>query len=330
MRITGDEPLGKAELDNFIDPESRYPVIATTSKLLTTGVDVQTCKLIVLDQRIESLSLFKQIIGRGTRVQADYRKYYFTIIDFKKATELFADPEFDGEPVQIYEPGPGEETTPPADGGDGGGGQDIGEDDTVIIEVEEPEGGGKRVKYVVDDVGATIVAERHQFYGKDGKLITESLRDYTRKTVKKTYATLDRFLKIWTEAEKKQAIIEELEDKGLFLADLAADVGKDYDPFDLICHVAFDRPPLTRKERAEEVRKRDYFTKYGEQARAVLDALLEKYVDTGIESMEDINVLKIQPLNQFGTPLEIVKTFGGKKQYETAVKELEQEIYRAA
>jgi type I restriction enzyme, R subunit len=330
MRITGDEPQGKAELDNFIDPESRYPVIATTSRLLTTGVDVQTCKLIVLDQRIESLSLFKQIIGRGTRVQADYGKYYFTIVDFKKATELFADPDFDGEPVQIYEPGPGEKTTPPMDGGDGGEGQDIGEGDTVIIDIDEPKGGGRRVKYVVDDVGAKIVAERHQFYDKNGKLITESLRDYTRKTVKKEYATLDRFLKMWTQATKKQAIIEELEDKGLFLEDLSADVGKDYDPFDLICHVAFDRPPLTRKERAAEVRKRDYFTKYGEQARAVLDALLDKYVDTGIESLEDINVLKIKPLNQFGTPLEIVKTFGGKEYYESAVRELEQELYHAS
>ena len=330
MRITGDEALGKAELDNFIDPESRYPVIATTSKLLTTGVDVQTCKLIVLDQRIESLSLFKQIIGRGTRVQADYGKYYFTIVDFKKATELFADPDFDGAPVQIYEPGPGETTTPPIDGGDEGDGQDIEEDDTVIIDIDETESGGKRVKYVVDDVRAKIVAERHQYYDKDGKLITESLRDYTRKTVKKEYVTLDRFLKMWSEATKKQAIIEELEEKGLYLEDLAADVGKDFDPFDLICHVAFDRPPLTRKERAEEVRKHDYFTKYGEQARDVLDALLEKYVDTGIESVEDINVLKIQPLNQFGTPLEIVKTFGGKKRYESAVKELEQELYRVA
>ena len=330
MRITGDEPLGKAELDNFIDPESRYPVIATTSKLLTTGVDVQTCKLIVLDQRIESLSLFKQIIGRGTRVQADYGKYYFTIVDFKKATELFADPDFDGEPVQIYEPGPDEKTTPPIDGGDGDECQDIGEGDTVIVDVDETEGGGKRVKYVVDDVEAKIVAERHQFYDKNGKLITESLRDYTRKTVRKEYVTLDRFLTTWTQAKKKQATIEELEEKGLFLEDLAEDVGRQYDPFDLICHVAFDRPPLTRKDRAEQVRKHDYFTKYGEQARAVLDALLEKYVDTGIESVEDINVLKIQPLNQFGTPLEIIETFGGKKQYETAVKELEQELYRAA
>jgi len=330
MRITGDEPLGKAELDNFIDPESRYPVIATTSKLLTAGVDVQTCKLIVLDQRIESLSLFKQIIGRGTRVQADYGKYYFTIVDFKKATELFADPDFDGEPVQIYEPGPDEKTTPPIDGGDGDEGQDIGEGDTVIVDVDETEGGGKRVKYVVDDVEAKIVAERHQFYDKNGKLITESLRDYTRKTVRKEYVTLDRFLTTWTQAKKKQATIEELEEKGLFLEDLAEDVGRQYDPFDLICHVAFDRPPLTRKDRAEQVRKHDYFTKYGEQARAVLDALLEKYVDTGIESVEDINVLRIQPLNQFGTPLEIIETFGGKKQYETAVKELEQELYRAA
>ena len=331
MRITGDETLGKAELDNFIDPESRYPVVATTSKLLTTGVDAQTCKLIVLDQRIESLSLFKQIIGRGTRIQEDYGKYYFTIMDFKKATELFADPDFDGEPVQIYEPGTNDPITSD-DEDDGGSDQDWGDDD-VIFDGGKDGGdndGGKRVKYVVDDVPAKIIAEREQYFDKDGKLITESLRDYTRKTVRRDYASLDKFLIKWTKTEKKKVIIEELEEQCLYLEDLAAEVGKNYDLFDLICHVAFDKPPLTRKERAEKVRKRDYFTKYGEQARAVLNALLEKYADSGIEPIEDIGVLKVQPLKQFGTPIEIVKMFGGKENFEEAVQELEKELYRAA
>ncbi|MBL7176050.1 MAG: DEAD/DEAH box helicase family protein [Desulfobacteraceae bacterium] len=331
MRITGDETLGKAELDNFIDPESRYPVVATTSKLLTTGVDAQTCKLIVLDQRIESLSLFKQIIGRGTRIQEDYGKYYFTIMDFKKATELFADPDFDGEPVQIYEP----DTNDPiiSDDEDDSGSDQDWDDDDVIIDYEEvgsDDGEGKRVKYVVDDVPTKIISERHQYFDKDGKLITESLRDYTRKTVRRDYASLDKFLIKWSKAEKKKAIIEELEEQCLYLEDMAAEVGKDHDLFDLICHVAFDKPPLTRKERVEKVRKRDYFTKYGEQARAVLDALLEKYADSGIEPIEDIGVLKVQPLKQFGTPIEIVKMFGGKEKFEEAVHELEKELYRAA
>ena len=331
MRITGDETLGKAELDNFIDPESRYPVVATTSKLLTTGVDAQTCKLIVLDQRIESLSLFKQIIGRGTRIQEDYGKYYFTIMDFKKATELFADPDFDGEPVQIYEPGTNDPITLD-DEDDGGSDQDWGDDDVIIDGAEDGgnDGGGKRVKYVVDDVPAKIIAERHQYFDKEGNLITESLRDYTRKTVRRDYASLDKFLIKWTKSEKKKVIIEELEEQCLYLEDLADEVGKDYDLFDLICHVAFDKPPLTRKERAEKVRKRDYFTKYGEQARAVLNALLEKYADSGIEPIEEIGVLKVQPLKQFGTPIEIVKMFGGKEKFEEAVQELEKELYRAA
>ena len=329
MRITGDETLGKAELDNFIDPESRFPVVATTSKLLTTGVDAQTCKLIVLDQRIESLSLFKQIIGRGTRIHEDYGKYYFTIMDFKKATELFADPDFDGEPVQVYEPGIDDPITPKDDEGDWDPEQDI-DDEEVIIDYGDDKDEGKRIKFVVDDVATRIVAERHQFYDKDGKLITESLRDYTRKTVRREYTSLDDFLKKWTGAERKQAVIEELEEQGLYLAELAQQIGKDLDPFDLICHIAFDKPPLTRRERAENVRKRDYFSKYGEQAREVLNAMLEKYADVGVESLEDIGVLKVHPLNQFGTPVEIVKMFGGKEQYEAAVRELEKELYRAA
>jgi type I restriction enzyme R subunit len=303
MRITGDNQEAKAELDNFINPESRYPVIATTSKLMSTGVDAQTCKLIVLDKRIQSMTEFKQIIGRGTRINEDYGKFYFTIMDFKKATELFADPDFDGEPVEIY------------DGGNGPGGP------------REREGETGKEKYFVDDVGVEVVTERTQYYGPDGKLITESLKDYTRKTMLKDFESLDSFLKHWNEAEKKQAIIAELEEKGVLFDALSEEVGKDFDPFDLICHVAFGCPPLNRKERAEKVKKSDYFSKYGKQAQEVLDALLDKYADDGIENLENMSVLKVQPFDRIGTPLEIVKLFGGKSNYLAAVRGLESQLY---
>ncbi len=327
MKITGDDTLGKMELDNFIDPESRYPVIATTSRLMNTGVDAQTCKLIVLDQTIQSMTTFKQIIGRGTRINEDFGKFYFTIMDFKKATELFADPDFDGDPVVVYEPGSDEPITPPEeiDGEEGG--------DAIVDKFPEPddgEGHGPRVKYVVDDVPVWVVAERIQYYGSNGKLITESLKDYTRKTVRKQYASLNDFIRRWSEVDKKQAMIAELEEQGVLLEALADDVGKDFGPFDLICHVAFDQPPLTRRERAENVRKRNYFTKYGEQARAVLEALLEKYADEGVESIEDMKVLRVQPLDRLGTPVEIVKHFGGRNQFDEAIKELESHLYEIA
>jgi len=206
MRITGDETIGKAELDNFIDPESRYPVIATTSKLLSTGVDAQTCKVIVLDQTIKSLSAFKQIIGRGTRIREDYGKYYFTILDFKKATELFADPDFDGDPVQIYDPEPDDPPTPP-----------VGPDD----DFPDDKPTHRPAKYVVDDVEVSIVAERVQYYGRDGRLITEEIRDYSRKSILRDYETLDEFLMVWTGAERKRAIIDELVTQGVFLDELA-------------------------------------------------------------------------------------------------------------
>jgi type I restriction enzyme R subunit len=329
MRITGDNPEGKAELDHYIDPESRYPVIATTSKLMATGVDAQTCKLIVLDQRIESMTEFKQIIGRGTRINEDYGKYFFTIMDFKKATELFADPAFDGDPVQIYEPGPDEPPVPPDDGGDTippGDGDNGG---TIIIDNWPPDGPG-HVKYVVDDVPVYVVAERVQYYGKDGKLITESLKDYTRHRIADRYASLDDFLHHWSDAGQKRAIVHELEEQGVLLDALANQVGRGYDPFDLVCHVAFGRPPLTRRERAAQVRKRDYFTRYGDQARAVLDALLDKYADEGIESIEALDILRVQPFDRFGTPVEIIQRFGGKAQYLRALRELESQLYLAA
>ena len=334
MRITGDDAEGKAELDNFINPEVRWPVIATTSKLMTTGVDAQTCKLIVLDQHIQSMTEFKQIIGRGTRINEDFDKFWFTIMDFKKATELFADPAFDGDPVQIYEPG-GDDSPVPPDAPEDEGQDPPGDGDTGLPPFggDGSEGDG-RVKYVIGaEVSVYVVAERVQYYGPDGKLITESLKDYTRRAVRKEFASLDDFLRRWTDTAKKQVLIEELEAQGVLLEALAEEVGrkqgKVFDPFDLICHVAFDCPALSRKERAEQVRKKDVFAKYGEQARAVLDALLDKYADAGIESIEDIKILTLDPFSKLGTAPELIGAFGGKPKYLQAVQELECLLYRA-
>ncbi len=335
MRITGDNNEGKAQLDNFIDPESVYPVIATTSKLMTTGVDAQTCHLIVLDQTINSPTEFKQIIGRGTRINEDYGKLYFTIMDFKQATALFADPGFDGDPVQIYQPGPDDPPVPPEEPGAEGP-----PDDSTEVNIGDPRAGDPTIagdplrgsvrKYYVHDVPVSVATERVQYLDAHGRLITESLRDYSRKTLRNTYASLDEFLTAWNDADRKQAILKELVEKGVFFDDLADLVGRDYDPFDLVCHVAFDQPPLTRKERAEKVKKRNVFGQYGAKARAVLDALLEKYADTGIASVESLEILKVEPLSGFGTPVEIVSLFGGKPNYLAAIAELETALYTGA
>lgn len=335
MRITGDDQEGKAELDNFINPEERYPVIATTSKLMTTGVDAQTCKLIVLDQHIRSMTEFKQIIGRGTRINEDYGKYWFTIMDFKKATELFADPAFDGEPVQVYTPQGDDSPVPPDDLAEddgtlaGDGGPPDGSD-TGLPDMGEGDG-RRRIKYVVDNVPVSVIAERIQYYGPDGKLITESLRDYTRSRVKQQFASLDDFLRRWSDSEQKKAIIDELAAQGVLWEALAEEVearrGQPLDPFDLICHVAFDQPPLSRRERAEQVKKRNYFARYSGAARQVLEALLDKYADTGIEHIEDIKILQLDPFSRIGAPIELVKAFGGKAGYTKAVQELENQLY---
>jgi type I restriction enzyme, R subunit len=330
MRITGDNDEGKAQLDNFIDPESTFPVIATTSQLMSTGVDAQTCRLIVLDKRIQSMTEFKQIIGRGTRINEDYNKLFFTIMDFKRATALFADPDFDGDPVQIYEPGPGDSPVPPLESpevgaADGGDLPLFIEVDPRFLSVREP-----TPKYFVDDVEVRIVSERVQYLDANGKLITESLKDYTRKAVRTAYASLSAFLNAWTDADRKQTIIDELAGCGVFLDELAEQVGRDIDAFDLICHVAFDQPPLTRRERAANVRKRDVFGKYGEKTRAVLEALLDKYADSGLKSVESLEILKVDPLIHFGTPVEIIHLFGGKQNYLAAIQELEVQLYTEA
>lgn len=324
MRITGDENEGKAELDNFINPEERYPVIATTSKLMTTGVDAQTCKLVVLDQHIKSMTEFKQIIGRGTRINEDYGKFWFTIMDFKKATELFADKKFDGEPVVIFEPKDGQSPVPLDEIEDPTSPLPNPDKPDITGGDDEPKG---RVRYVVDNVAVHVVAQRVQYYGPEGKLITESIRDYTKSKVQKDYQSLDQFLKTWTNAERKAALIQEFESHGILLDALAEEVGKDFDPFDLVCHVAFDQPPLTRKERAEQVKKRNYFAKYGEQARRVLEALLDKYADTGVENIEDIKILTLDPFRTMGSTPELIAAFGGKQGYLNALKELEQQLY---
>jgi type I restriction enzyme R subunit len=339
MRITGDNEEGKAELDNFIFPESRYPVIATTSKLMTTGVDAQTCKLIVLDQRIQSMTEFKQIIGRGTRINEDYDKYYFTIIDFKKATELFADPDFDGDPVQIYEPMGDDSPVPPDLHEAGSPGEGViypepGEAQawTGVVDGPDEKHPGVR-RYVVANVEVKVIAERVQYFDADGKLITESLKDYTRKALVREFASLDDFLRRWSSAEKKQAIIDELAQEGVFFDALADEIGrrsgKEFDPFDLVCHVAWGMPPLTRKERADQVKKRNYFTQYGDQARRVLEALLDKYADEGVAHIEETQILTISPFTEFGTPMEIIRAFGGLNHYRQAIHELEQALYSA-
>jgi len=338
MQITGDNDEGKRELDNFINPEERYPVVATTSKLMTTGVDAQTCKLIVLDSNIGSMTEFKQIIGRGTRINEEYGKYFFTIMDFRHVTDLFADPAFDGDPVRVKEIGEDDaiesaedeaaDDTPISD-------EETGE--TIEFPDEPPEirEGGEIVsepaaKYYVNGVNVAVLNERIQYLDGDGKLITGSLKDYTRSKVRAQFHSLDAFLKTWNRAEKKKAVIEELTEQGVIFEDLREAVSREMDVFDLICHTAFDQPPLTRAERARQVKKRDYFTRYGEQARKVLEALLEKYAEEGIENIEDMKVLQVNPLDRFGSPVEIVRLFGGKRQYLQALTELEQEIYKAA
>ncbi|WP_226426713.1 DEAD/DEAH box helicase family protein [Xanthomonas sp. MWU16-30325] len=336
MRITGDDNEGKAELDNFINPEMRYPVIATTSKLMTTGVDAQTCKLIVLDQHIRSMTEFKQIIGRGTRINEYYGKYWFTIMDFKKATELFADPSFDGDPEVIYNPSPNDSPVPPEiGGGEGGDGGVVGDPPDGGDDVTTGgDGGPKRIKYVIDKLPVSVVAERVLYYGSDGKLIAESLRDYTRERVLRQFASLDDFLRRWSDAQQKKAIIDELATQGVLWEELAGEVekklGQSLDPFDLICHVAFDQPPLSRRERAEGVRKRNYFARYQGKARQVLEGLLDKYADTGVEHIEDIRILQLDPFRTLGAPIELVAAFGGKTNYQRAILDLESQLYSSA
>jgi len=341
MRITGDDADGCAQVGNFIDPEAKYPVIVTTSRLLSTGVDTQTCRLIVLDREVNSMTEFKQIVGRGTRVHEDTKKYYFTLIDFRKATNHFADPEFDGELVQIYEPGENDpvnppDNVPPTRDEDEPIPPTPGAGEEIIVDTPPPDiaippgGEGGRRKYYIHGDPVTIVAERIEYLDENGNLVTEGLRDYSKKTLRNHFASLDEFLNRWNSAERKEAIIDEWKKEGLLIEPLADEVGKDLDPFDLICHVAFDQPPLTGHDRAQNVRKRDVFTKYGAKARAVLEALLQKYQDEGVTALDDPRILRVAPFDVMGTPVELLKQFGGRKGFEKAVHELQSALYEKA
>lgn len=353
MKITGDDDVGKAQLDNFINPKKPYPVIATTSELMTTGVDAKTCKLVVLDQNIQSMTKFKQIIGRGTRIDDRFGKLWFTILDFKKATELFADERFDGIPEKVISTNPDDINDPEsafddliedADQHDEHSGieESEGEYDTTSGETGSDYPPGeigvgdwgedeeKINKYHVNGVAVKKLGERVQYYDEDGKLVTESFRDYTRKTLTKTFSSLDEFVRRWDEAERKQAVIDELAAEGIIWEVLEQEIGKELDPFDMICHVVFDQPPLTRKERANNVKKRNYFTKYGELAQSVLQELLNKYSDEGVTAIESKDALKTGKVVELGRPLELAKKgFGGPKQYEAALTELEKAIYES-
>lgn len=341
MQITGDNKEGKDHLDAFINPSELYPVVATTSKLMTTGVDAQTCKLIVLDSNIGSMTEFKQIIGRGTRINEDFGKHYFTIMDFRDVTALFADKDFDGDPVRVKEATEADdisetdnetEETPVTDDITG---------DNIIFPEPEPEkpdvtiDGGttppeRRCKVTVNGVEVTVIKERVQYMGDDGKIITESLRDYTRRNVRTAYASLDAFLTSWKQADKKRAIVEELEQQGVIFSALNEEIGSAFDPFDLICHVAFEQKPLTRKERVEQVKKRDYFTKYGDLARKVISALLDKYSDGCVTDLENPEIIRLDPLSKLGSPVEIIRAFGSRTAYDTAIHTLTDELYKAA
>jgi type I restriction enzyme R subunit len=342
MQITGDNDEGKRELDNFINPEERYPVIATTSELMTTGVDAQTCKVIVLDANIKSMTKFKQIIGRGTRINEEFGKLYFTILDFRNATDLFADKDFDGDPIRVKPVSEDtdlsgiideeeNDTTPIVD--------EISGEDIVIQkpeirypETDSHEGDVKepRLKVYVNGVDVSVLISRELYFDQYGKPITISLKDHTKEIIKGKFISLDDFINKWNKTERKEAIISELLEQGVLVEALYEAVDNEVDLFDLICHVAFDKPPLTRKERANNVMKRNYFTKFGEQARKVLEALLDKYADEGIANIESMEVLRVQPLTDFGSPTEIIREFGGKEKYLQAVKELESELYKIA
>ena len=342
MQITGDNDEGKRELDNFINPEEKFPVIATTSELMTTGVDAQTCKVIVLDANINSMTKFKQIIGRGTRINEEYGKLFFTILDFRNATDLFADPDFDGEPIRIKPVTEETDLTGIVDEEENNTipiiDEESGEEVEIIkLEIRYPEppptetgvGEPRQIIYV-NGVDVSVLVSRELYFDQHGKPITTSLKDHTKEIIKGQFLSLDDFLNKWNNTDRKEVIIKELQEQGVLVEALMEAVEKKDDLFDMICHIAYDQPPLTRKERANNVKKRNYFVKYGEQSRKVLEALLEKYADEGIENIESMEVLKVKPLNEFGSPVEIINEFGSKEEYLRAVKELETELYKSA
>lgn len=320
MRITGDDPEGKKQLSNFIDPDMAYPTVVTTSELLSTGVDCKTVGLIVIDKEIGSMTEFKQIVGRGTRLLKDHGKWHFEILDFRNATDLFRDPAFDGDPLPSSGDDPYRDPKRKPEV----------PDDVVIID-DDPK--PKKKKLVVNGQEIRIQTEIVSVLGADGRTLeTTNITDFTRRSIRNRYATLDDFLHRWTETERKQAILDELADENVLIDAVrqANPTLEESDIFDVICHVAYGQKPLTRRERVNNVRKRNIFAKYGPECRAVLEALLDKYADQGILNMENPATLQLAPFSQIGTPVKIAKLFGGKAQFLQAVRELELELYKQA
>ena len=320
MRITGDDPEGKKQLSNFIDPDMAYPTVVTTSELLSTGVDCKTVGLIVIDKEIGSMTEFKQIVGRGTRLLKDHGKWHFEILDFRNATDLFRDPAFDGDPLPSSGDDPHRDPKRKPEV----------PDDVVIID-DDPK--PKKKKLVVNGQEIRIQTEIVSVLGADGRTLeTTNITDFTRRSIRNRYATLDDFLHRWTETERKQAILDELADENVLIDAVrqANPTLEESDIFDVICHVAYGQKPLTRRERVNNVRKRNIFAKYGPECRAVLEALLDKYADQGILNMENPATLQLAPFSQIGTPVKIAKLFGGKAQFLQAVRELELELYKQA
>lgn len=315
MRITGDDPVGKKQLDNFIDPEEPYPTIVTTSQLLSTGVDCKTCGLVVIDKEIGSMTEFKQIVGRGTRLRPDKNKWHFEILDFRNATQLFKDPAFDGDPE------PSQNSRP------------YSRDESEPVHVQEPqEPYTPKNKYVVDGKAVRIETEIVSYLGADGKLVNESITSFTRRNIRKKFADIDTFISRWSATARKKAILDELKEYDV-LIDAVREANphlEDVDIFDIICHVAFDRKPMTRRERANNVKKRDYLSKYSGQAREVLESLLEKYATNGVLQLEDPTILSLDPFSKIGNAVKIMRLFGGKSGYDKAIKELENELYKVA
>ncbi|MBD5225969.1 MAG: DEAD/DEAH box helicase family protein [Bacteroidales bacterium] len=315
MRITSSDIVGKKQLDNFIDPEEPYPTVVTTSQLLSTGVDCKTCGLVVIDKEIGSMTEFKQIVGRGTRLRPDKNKWHFEILDFRNATQLFKDPAFDGDPEPYQSSRP------------------YSRNESILAHVQEPqEPYSPKNKYVVDGKAVRIETEIVSYLGADGKLVNESITSFTRRNIRKKFADIDTFISRWSATARKKAILDELKEYDV-LIDAVREANphlEDVDIFDIICHVAFDCKPMTRRERANNVKKRDYLSKYSGQAREVLESLLEKYATNGVLQLEDPTILSLDPFSKIGNAVKIMRLFGGKSGYDKAIKELENELYKVA
>lgn len=319
MRITGDNDEGKKQLDNFIDNDSVYPTIVTTSKLMTTGVNCQTCKNIVLDNIFgeNGMTEFKQIIGRGTRIAEDYGKMYFTILDFRNATRLFADPKFNGPDVQDidYDPEYNKDK------------KTVPTNTDEHLDTEAPNEEKAKKKVYINNVAVELLSERVQYYDNDGRLVTESLKDFTKRNVLKDYASLDDFLQFWTSEEKRAVIIEELEDKGIFIEELRKMYPADVDDFDLICDIAYGIKPLTKSERAKSSRVNEVLNRYSDQCKEILNILLEKYANDEIDDITDQKILKLPDFNDYGSPVKIARMFGGLNGYLHAVQDVQHALY---